>query len=250
MDNGSLGRPRPVNSSSSNQIAIQQQDSLSNQEQSQQNLSFFDNVDIDYEYYQININRTDSGFGFRIIGGSEDGSNIIIGSIVLGGAAHQEGTLKAGDELIAINGKFVVGFSHQDVVQLMSQTGTQVTILVRRKRYLNAYDVTLHRQDYEGFGFVIISCGTCALIGRIIEGSPAHRCNRLHIRDRIIAVNGVDVTNMSHPEIVNKIKESGNEKKIEIQTLNSIINNLNFIYFFQTIFWNYELYRPIVILVN
>lgn len=210
FENGSMGRTGPVNSSSSGQIALQQQEaSMPNQEQAQQNLSFFDNVDIDYEYYQVNINRTDSGFGFRIIGGSEDGSNVVIGSIVIGGAAHKEGTLKAGDELIAINGKYVIGSSHQDVVQLMSQTGTQVTILVRRKRYLNAYDVTLQRQDYEGFGFVIISCGTCALIGRIIEGSPAHRCHRLHIRDRIIAVNGTDVTNMSHPEIVNKIKESG-----------------------------------------
>ena len=76
-------------------------------------------------------------------------------------------------------------------------------------RYFNAYDVTLYRHDYEGFGFVIISCGNCALIGRIIENSPAHRCQRLHIRDRIIAVNGADVTNLSHPEIVNKIKESG-----------------------------------------
>ena len=171
--------------------------------------NLFGQIDIDYEYHQITLNRTDTGFGFRIIGGSEDGSNVAIGSIVIGGAAHKDGTLKAGDELIAINGQYVIGSSHQEVVQLMAQTGAQVTILVRRKRYLNAYDVQLHRQDYEGFGFVIISCGNCALIGRIIDGSPAYRCQRLHIRDRIIAVNGVDVTNMSHPEIVNKIKESG-----------------------------------------
>nr|XP_027202719.1 membrane-associated guanylate kinase, WW and PDZ domain-containing protein 2-like [Dermatophagoides pteronyssinus] len=171
--------------------------------------TLFGQIDIDYEYHQIILNRTDTGFGFRIIGGAEDGSNVAIGSIVIGGSAHKDGTLKAGDELIAINGQYVVGSSHQDVVQLMAQTGSQVTILVRRKRYLNAYDVQLFRQDYEGFGFVIISCGNCALIGRIIEGSPAHRCQRLHIRDRIIAVNGIDVTNMSHPEIVNKIKESG-----------------------------------------
>ncbi|KPM08437.1 membrane-associated guanylate kinase, WW and PDZ domain-containing protein 2-like protein [Sarcoptes scabiei] len=172
-------------------------------------LAMFGNIDIDYEYIEINLMRTENGFGFRIVGGSEDGSNVAIGSIVIGGPAHTDGNLKAGDELVAINGEYVIGASHQKVVQLISQTGNNVHIVVRRKRYLNAYDVVLHRQEYEGFGFVIISCGNCALIGRIIEGSPAHRCQRLHIRDRIVAVNGLDVTNMSHPEIVNRIKESG-----------------------------------------
>lgn len=170
---------------------------------------FANNFDIDYEYYQVKLNRTESGFGFRIIGGSEEGSNVAIGSIVIGGSAFKDGALKAGDEIVSINEASVLGASHQDVVQLMSHTGPTVVIVVRRKRYLNAYDVTLYRQDYEGFGFVIISCGNCALIGRIIEASPAHRCQRLHIRDRIIAVNGADVTTLSHPEIVNKIKESG-----------------------------------------
>jgi C-terminal processing protease CtpA/Prc len=78
-----------------------------------------------------------------------------------------------------------------------------VSILVRRKRDSDTYDVNLYREDSEGFGFVIISCGVCALIGRIIEGSPAHRCQRLHIRDHIIAVNGIDMTSLTHPEIVN-----------------------------------------------
>ena len=45
--------------------------------------------------------------------------------------------------------------------------------------------------------------------GRIIENSPAERCGRLHIGDRIMAVNGVDITHMHHEDIVNLIKESG-----------------------------------------
>lgn len=132
-----------------------------------------------------------------------------IGSIVIGGVAHRDGVFKAGDEIISINDRSVVGASHHDVVQLMSQTGPTVSLLVRRKRNCDFYDVTLTREPHEGFGFVIISCGSCALIGRIIEGSPAQRCQRLHIRDRIIAVNSQDITAMTHPEIVNMIKESG-----------------------------------------
>lgn len=167
-------------------------------------------ADVEFEYHQVTLGRSESGFGFRIIGGSEEGSNVAIGSIVPNSVAHLEGTLKPGDEIVSINETNVIGASHQEVVQLMASTGASVVLLVRRKRFLNAYDVSLYRTDLEGFGFVIISCGNCALIGRIIDGSPAQRCQRLHIRDRIVAVNGVDVTSMQHPEIVNKIKESGN----------------------------------------
>ena len=203
-----------------------------------------------YENIQVTLNRNENGFGFRIVGGSEEASNVAVGSIVIGGAAHRDGQLRAGDEIVTINDKNVMGASHQEVVQCMAQTGPTVRIVIRRRitrrsninnninyYYYNnnndhidgnsddqllaglpsstlssasaAYDVTLYRTDSEGFGFVIISCGSCALIGRIIEGSPAHRCQRLHIRDRIIAVNGSDVTTLTHPEIVNKIKESG-----------------------------------------
>lgn len=170
----------------------------------------------DYEYFRASLTRAESGFGFRIVGGAEEGRNVAIGSIVIGGVAHRDGVLKAGDEIISINDRNVMGASHQEVVQLMSQTGPVVAILVRRKRNSDTYDVTLFREDSEGFGFVIISCGDCALIGRIIEGSPAHRCQRLHIRDRIIAVNGIDITALSHPEIVNMIKESGETLHLRI----------------------------------
>lgn len=90
---------------------------------------------IDFEYLQVTLSRNENGFGFRIIGGSEEGSNVAIGSIVIGGAAFQDGVLKAGDEIISINETNVVGSSHQEVVQLMSQTGPAVRIVIRRKKY-------------------------------------------------------------------------------------------------------------------
>lgn len=73
------------------------------------------------------------------------------------------------------------------------------------------YDVTVTRRENEGFGFVIISSVSRAgsTIGRIIAGSPAERCGRLHIGDRILAVNHVDINQMHHGEIVNLIKDSG-----------------------------------------
>merc|ERR1719211_213943 len=96
----------------------------------------------------------------------------------------------------------------------------QVTLTIRR-RHQNGiqegyregypYDVTVSRLESEGFGFVIISSVSRAgsTIGRIIPGSPAERCGRLQVGDRILAVNHVDINSLHHGDIVNLIKDSG-----------------------------------------
>lgn len=53
-------------------------------------------------------------------------------------------------------------------------------------------------------------------IGRIIEGSPADRCGKLKVGDRILAVNASSITNKSHSDIVNLIKEAGNSVSLHI----------------------------------
>nr|XP_043880341.1 membrane-associated guanylate kinase, WW and PDZ domain-containing protein 1b isoform X7 [Solea senegalensis] len=97
---------------------------------------------------------------------------------------------------------------------------------------LQPYDVEIRRGENEGFGFVIVSsvsrpeAGTtfaanaCVAmphkIGRIIEGSPADRCGKLKVGDRILAVNSCSITNKSHSDIVNLIKEAGNTVTLRI----------------------------------
>uniref|UniRef100_A0A8C9SJL7 Membrane-associated guanylate kinase, WW and PDZ domain-containing protein 1 n=1 Tax=Scleropages formosus TaxID=113540 RepID=A0A8C9SJL7_SCLFO len=94
------------------------------------------------------------------------------------------------------------------------------------------YDVEIRRGENEGFGFVIVSsvsrpdagatfaANACVAmphkIGRIIEGSPADRCGKLKVGDRILAVNGCSITNKSHSDIVNLIKEAGNTVTLRI----------------------------------
>lgn len=47
-------------------------------------------------------------------------------------------------------------------------------------------------------------------IGRVIEGSPADRCRQLKVGDRISAVNGQSIVELSHDNIVQLIKDAGN----------------------------------------
>jgi len=47
------------------------------------------------------------------------------------------------------------------------------------------------------------------LTGKILDGSPAGRCEQLQVGDSILAINSIDIANMTHQEIVNFIKASG-----------------------------------------
>ncbi|XP_061543154.1 membrane-associated guanylate kinase, WW and PDZ domain-containing protein 3-like isoform X1 [Phycodurus eques] len=197
----------------------------------------------------------ETGFGFRVLGGEGPQQpnvfpQVYIGAIVPNGAAEKDGRLRAGDELIGIDGVMVKGRSHKQVLDLMTNAARngQVMLTVRRKVIYRdtteeeemaptlvngspklprlpmpsaldheSFDITLHRKDTEGFGFVILTSKSRPphgviphKIGRIIEGSPTDRCGLLHVGDRISAVNGRSILELSHNDIVQLIKDAGN----------------------------------------
>lgn len=170
----------------------------------------------DIEYHRVELTKTAAGFGFRIVGGSEEGRNVAVGSVVIGGVAYNNGVLKSGDEIISINDINVVGASHRDVIDLVCNCGPTASILIRRRKDSDAIEVFLNREDTEGFGFVLISCGFACLIGKIVPNSPADKCGRLRLKDRIIAINDIDIRDYSHTDIVNMITESGQTLKLNI----------------------------------
>jgi hypothetical protein len=94
--------------------------------------------DVDGNHYlelTTELHRQESGFGFRIVGGEEEGSQVAIGFIVQGGAAHLDNVLRPNDEIIMIDNECVLGATHRRVVQLMTIAGLnrKVKLMVRRK---------------------------------------------------------------------------------------------------------------------
>uniref|UniRef100_A0A8C4E9I6 Membrane-associated guanylate kinase, WW and PDZ domain-containing protein 3 n=1 Tax=Dicentrarchus labrax TaxID=13489 RepID=A0A8C4E9I6_DICLA len=203
----------------------------------------------------------ESGFGFRVLGGEGPDQPVYIGAIVPLGAAEKDGRLRAGDELLCIDGVPVKGKSHKQVLELMTNAARngQVMLTVRRKleegsqqpqqvasalvnsspkmprvEFPNAvqpvqssrpesFDVTLHRKDNEGFGFVILTSKNKPppgviphKIGRIIEGSPTDRIGQMKVGDRISAVNGRSIMELSHNDIVQLIKDAGNSVTLTV----------------------------------
>uniref|UniRef100_A0A8C5ELY1 Membrane-associated guanylate kinase, WW and PDZ domain-containing protein 1 n=1 Tax=Gouania willdenowi TaxID=441366 RepID=A0A8C5ELY1_GOUWI len=191
----------------------------------------------------------ESGFGFRVLGGEGPELPVYIGAIVPLGAAEKDGRLRAGDELLCIDGVPVKGKSHKQVLELMTNAARngQVLLTVRRKlvhtdeengpqhvasALVNhsprmhrgdahlarpeCFDVTLQRKEHEGFGFVILTSKNKPppgviphKIGRIIEGSPTDRLGQMKVGDRISAVNGQSIMELSHNDIVQLIKDAG-----------------------------------------
>ncbi|KAM9342806.1 membrane-associated guanylate kinase, WW and PDZ domain-containing protein 3a isoform 2-T2 [Pholidichthys leucotaenia] len=212
----------------------------------------------------------ESGFGFRVLGGEGPDQPVYIGAIVPLGAAEKDGRLRAGDELLCIDGVPVKGKSHRQVLELMTNAARngQVMLTVRRKLvhtdgsgeeengqqqpqqvasalvssspkvpHIEApnaaqptqssrpesFDVNLQRKDNEGFGFVILTSKNKPppgviphKIGRIIEGSPTDRVGQMKVGDRISAVNGRSIMELSHNDIVQLIKDAGNSVTLTV----------------------------------
>ena len=53
-----------------------------------------------FQQMEVRLMRQVSGFGFRIIGGKEEGSQATVGGIVSGGAADLDGRLQVRDRLM------------------------------------------------------------------------------------------------------------------------------------------------------
>ncbi|KAK3574904.1 hypothetical protein QTP86_018369, partial [Hemibagrus guttatus] len=147
-----------------------------------------------YKDLDVFIKRDqETGFGFRVLGGEGPEQPVYIGAIIAQGAAEKDGRLRAGDELMAIDGIMVRGKTHKQVLDLMTNAARngQVLLTVRRKVIYRdisddegaqnlapvlmngspktprvhvpsvldhkMMDITLHRKDNEGFGFVILT---------------------------------------------------------------------------------------------
>eukprot|EP00731_Ephydatia_muelleri_P003301 Em0001g3301a len=148
---------------------------------------------------EVRLIRQVSGFGFRIIGGKEEGSQATIGAIVPGGAADLDGRLQIGDEITQINGRSVLDAAHQDVINYMGEAAAQgeVTLKISRKvppLELNPHTSYMPAEDNEplipqgirrvlitrpntqtSFGFVLQSNTLRAgcIVCRLVQGSPA-----------------------------------------------------------------------------
>nr|XP_048705829.1 multiple PDZ domain protein isoform X16 [Caretta caretta] len=85
------------------------------------------------QYKTITLDRGQDGLGFSIVGGygSPHGDlPIYVKTVFAKGAAAEDGRLKRGDQIIAVNGQSLEGVTHEEAVALLKRTKGTVTLTV------------------------------------------------------------------------------------------------------------------------
>uniref|UniRef100_A0A6Q2YSM7 Multiple PDZ domain crumbs cell polarity complex component n=1 Tax=Esox lucius TaxID=8010 RepID=A0A6Q2YSM7_ESOLU len=85
------------------------------------------------QYKTITLDRGPDGLGFSIVGGfgSPHGDLPIYVKTVFGkGAASEDGRLKRGDQIMAVNGQSLEGVTHEEAVGILKRTKGTVTLTV------------------------------------------------------------------------------------------------------------------------
>uniref|UniRef100_A0A672K4G5 Na(+)/H(+) exchange regulatory cofactor NHE-RF3-like n=1 Tax=Sinocyclocheilus grahami TaxID=75366 RepID=A0A672K4G5_SINGR len=173
--------------------------------------------------------KTSSGFGFSLksIKGTQ---GIFMTDVVSGGTADQAG-VKLSDRIVEINSENVENLSHDQTVQKVKAAGDKLMLLLVdedtdkffkskgiRPSMANATVRHLPHKPRiadmtkraDGYCFVLKEDTRRHYIGEIDKGSPAERAG-LKNMDRLVAVNGQEIDNCRHKQVVEKISQQGNK---------------------------------------
>ncbi|XP_018651516.1 membrane associated guanylate kinase inverted related [Schistosoma mansoni] len=186
--------------------------------------------------FLVHLKRQSTGFGFNLVGGAEENTQVSIGALLMGGSAQLSEVVRTGDKLISIDGVRVIGATHAEVVELLDRaahTVGQVTLGLQRGKIeidnLNSHyslepvDVVISRSEKsDGFGFFLTNTKPNHNSlnehsnAQLVPGSQAERMGLLSVGDQILAVNGIPTCGLHHDEVVRLIRESGNHIALKI----------------------------------
>ncbi|XP_042350900.1 Na(+)/H(+) exchange regulatory cofactor NHE-RF3 [Plectropomus leopardus] len=159
----------------------------------------------------------------------------LIRCLEMGGPAELAG-MKDGDRILRVNGTFVDGLSHSEVVDMVRNSGPSVTFhILDEASYVQVKAQGVNLSDPQstpvancvvgqalkpklcylvksssGYGFSLRSVnGEQGLfMTEVIQGSVASRAG-VNAKDRLLEINGENVENSTHDQVVVKIKQAG-----------------------------------------
>ena len=203
---------------------------------------------INFEHLiKVSLYKTFHGLGFTIIGANEKNKDFLqIKHIVPDGAAAKDGRLRQGDILVYVNEQCVLGYTHQDVVEIFKSIpiGNWVELSIYRGhplsidindpniRILPLAAISNNKNspqapivsfnstndvDYFEEILVRITKGANGFGFTIAEDSDSNyqkikqivnkeRCVNLNENDVLVEINDVDLNGMSHNKVVDILK--------------------------------------------
>ncbi|KAK9498157.1 hypothetical protein O3M35_004035 [Rhynocoris fuscipes] len=164
----------------------------------------------------IEIAKDKLALGLSLIGGSDTPlGSIIILEAYPEGAAAKDGRLKPGDIILEMNGEDFRDIAYCQSLAAIRQLTNKVLLLVYRHEQgsdevanMSTMEVELTKKPGKGLGLSITSRRTAPgiFVSDVMPGSVASSDGRLTKGDRLLSVNGIDVTNMPQEEAAAIVK--------------------------------------------
>ncbi|XP_017307583.1 PDZ domain-containing protein 2 isoform X4 [Ictalurus punctatus] len=108
--------------------------------------------------WKMQMVKGQDGLGVQITGGrgsKRSPHGIIVAHVEKGGAVQRDGRLKAGDELLMINGQSLVGLSHQEAVAVLRSTAGLVQLVVASR---DESEVDFHKYPSSSLPDLVSTC--------------------------------------------------------------------------------------------
>uniref|UniRef100_A0A3Q2QBK7 Membrane associated guanylate kinase, WW and PDZ domain containing 1b n=1 Tax=Fundulus heteroclitus TaxID=8078 RepID=A0A3Q2QBK7_FUNHE len=86
----------------------------------------------DSEFYSVDLERDNKGFGFSLRGGREYNMDLYVLRLAEEGAAVRNGKMRVGDEILEINGESTKGMKHARAIELIKNGGRRVHLVLKR----------------------------------------------------------------------------------------------------------------------
>lgn len=153
------------------------------------------------------------GLGLSIVGGSDTllGA-IFIHEVYEAGAAHKDGRLRPGDQILEVMKEDLRNVTHSFALHALRQTPNRVRLVIHREddEVYEQMDVELVKKRDRGLGLSIVGkkSGPGVFISEVVKGGAADIDGRLVQGDQIISVNGNDLKNASQEEAAPVLKNA------------------------------------------
>uniref|UniRef100_A0A4W5NRC4 Multiple PDZ domain crumbs cell polarity complex component n=1 Tax=Hucho hucho TaxID=62062 RepID=A0A4W5NRC4_9TELE len=202
------------------------------------------------EAFDVGLTKNAQGLGITIAGyvgdKNSEPSGIFVKSITKDSAVEQDGRIHVGDQIIAVDGNNIQGYTNQQAVEVLRHTSQTVHLKLIRRGFLpedippavvpcvivvsptpGGRDTTLERTDVRkhnfltklhsilvekfsessGLGISLDANNGHHYIRSVLPEGPVGRCGKLFSGDELLEVNGISLIGETHKEVVSILKE-------------------------------------------
>ncbi|KAG1927266.1 glutamate receptor-interacting protein [Pimephales promelas] len=181
---------------------------------------------------EICLQKEGNSFGFVMRGGSHEDWHksrpLVVTHVRPGGPADREGTLKAGDRILSVDGVVLHSATHSEALTVLTQCGQEGLFQIE-------YDVSIMDSVTNASGPLLVEIAkapgaslgitlTTAIhrnkqaivIDKIRSASVVDRSGALHVGDHILSIDGTSTEHCSLLEATQLLASTSDQTKLEI----------------------------------